>query len=76
MVDVDDYKKFQIQAATNLFVVPLPEEAPEMGVDAEVAEQVVPPDEEDLACPVEGCDYVGKSTRGLAAHTRQAHPDL
>ena len=44
-------------------------ESPPLPEDEELAAQPEPADE--LACPADDCDFVGKSTRGLATHARK-----
>jgi hypothetical protein len=53
--------------------------APELGEDVTgIASPPLPADEEldaeppnELACPIDDCDFVGASTRGLATHARK-----
>lgn len=44
-------------------------ESPPLPGDEELDAQAEPPNE--LGCPVADCDFVGKSTRGLATHARK-----
>ncbi len=69
-VDVGEYALFQIKAATKLKIQKTEKPAEPPAVE----EQVVPPDNNEFACTL--CSYVGKSARGLAAHMRQAHPEV